>query len=199
MRFAVLVSGRGTNLQAIIGALKKGKIKAKLALVLSDNPHACALKRAQKAKIKSLIINPKDFFDRVDADRALLASLRKEKIDFVVLAGYMRIVSATVVRHFRNKILNIHPALLPAFKGAHAIRDAFHAKAKTTGVTVHFIDEKVDNGPIILQEAVDITARDTLKTLEKKIHKVEHRLYPKAIDLFAREKLRVIGRKVKVL
>ena len=199
MRFAVFASGNGTNLQAIIHAVKKGKIKARLALVVSDNPQAYALRRAQKAKVKSLIMSPKDFFHRDDFDSALLTSLRKEKIDFIVLAGYMRILSRGFVRSFRHKILNIHPALLPSFKGAHAIADAFHSSAKTTGVTVHFVDEKVDHGPIILQEAVEISPRDTLKTLEEKIHAIEHRLYPEAIDLFARRRLNITGRKVKIL
>ena len=198
MNFAVFASGRGTNLQAIIDTVKKGKIKANLSLVISDNPGAYALKRAKKAGVKAVIINPKDFFDKQSFDEALIVCLQKEKIDFIVLAGYMRILSPFFVRRFHRKILNIHPAILPAFKGAHAIKDAFDYGAKTTGVTVHFADEKIDHGPIILQETVTIGPRDTLATLQEKIHNVEHEIYPKAIDLFARGRVKVSGRKTKI-
>jgi len=198
MNFAVFASGKGTNLQAIIGAVKKGKIKANLSLVISDNSGAYALKRAKKAGVKAVIINPKDFFGKQSFDEALIVCLQKEKIDFIVLAGYMRILSPFFVRRFRRKILNIHPAILPAFIGAHAIKDVFDYGAKVAGVTVHFADEKVDHGPIILQEAVTIGPHDTLATLEEKIHNIEHKIYPKAIDLFARGRVKVSGRKTKI-
>ena len=199
MNFAVFASGNGSNLQAIINAVKKRVIKANIALVVSDNPKAYALERALRARIKSVVINPKDFFDRESFDRAVIEYLKKEKIDFIVLAGFMRILSPLFIEAYPKKILNIHPALLPAFKGAHAIKDAFDYGAKITGVTVHFVDSKVDNGPIILQEPVGIHKKDTLAALENKIHKVEHRLYPQAINLFAQKRLKISGRTVKIV
>ena len=198
MNFAVFVSGNGTNLQAIINAIKKKVIKAHLALVVCDNSKAFALKRAQKANIKSVFVNPKAFADRVSFDKDLITHLKIEKIDFIVLAGFMRIFSPYFIKRYKNKILNIHPSLLPAFKGAHAIKDAFNYGSKVTGVTVHFVDEKVDHGPIIMQEMLVISPKDTLRKLEERIHKIEHKLYPKVIDLYVRGKLRVKGRKVLI-
>ena len=199
MNFAVLASGRGTNLQAIINAVKNRKIKAYLKLVVSDKKDAYALTRTRKAGIKNIFIDPAPFENREDFDREILKSMKNEKIDFVVLAGFMRILSSYFIRAFKNKILNIHPALLPAFKGAHAMKDTYDYGAKVTGVTVHFVDEKVDHGPIILQEALAVHSGDSLGTLEKRIHAVEHQLYARAIDLFARKRLKISGRKVKIL
>lgn len=196
-RFAVFVSGSGTNLQAIINAVKRGKIPAQIGLVVSDNKKAYALKRAQKANIKTLYVNPKSFPDRKKFDKEVLKHLKKERINFLVLAGFMRILSSVLLKSYPNKILNIHPALLPSFKGAHAIKDAFNYGVKVTGVTVHLVDDKVDHGPIILQEALEVRPKETLASLEKRIHALEHRLYPKAINLFIRGKVRVSGRKVR--
>lgn len=198
MNFAVLASGNGSNLQAIIQAVKAKTIKAHLALVVSDRADAFALERARKAKIPTAVVNPNNFPDRESFDRMLVEQLRASRIDFVVLAGFMRILSPLFVQAFPNKILNIHPALLPAFKGAHAIKDAFEYGVKTTGVTVHFVDEKVDNGAVIVQEPVGILPKDTLAKLERRIHAVEHRIYPKAIAAFAAGKLIVRGRSVAV-
>ncbi len=198
MNFAVLASGNGSNLQAIIQAVRSKKIKAKLALVVSDRADAFALERARKAKIPTAVLNPKNFPDRESFDRMLVEQLFASKIDFVVLAGFMRILSPYFIQSFPHKILNIHPALLPAFKGAHAIKDAFDYGVKTTGVTVHFVDEQVDHGAIIAQEAVSILPKDTLAKLERRIHSVEHRLYPKAVALFAAGKLAVRGRAVVI-
>lgn len=197
MKFAVFVSGNGSNLQAIINAVKQKKIKADLTLVVSDRAQAYALTRAQKAGIESVIIDPKSFPDRESFDREAVRRLQERGVDFVVLAGFMRILSPYFIQSYENKILNIHPALLPAFKGAHAIKDAFEYGVKTTGVTIHLVDEKVDNGPIIMQEAICVTPRDTLASLEKKIHAVEHKLYPKAIDLFARGRVHAISRQAR--
>lgn len=190
MRFAVFASGNGSNLQAIIDAFKKKKIRAYPCLVVSDNKNAYALTRALKAGIITVVVDRKKFNSRVAMDKAIIAELKSFGVDFVVLAGYMRILSPYFVKKFRNKILNIHPALLPFFKGAHAIKDAFEAGVKKTGVTVHFVDEKVDHGPIIAQKALMIRKTDTLATLEARIHKIEHTLYPKIIDAFARNKAR---------
>ncbi len=185
-RFAVFASGNGSNLQAIIDALKKKKIRADLVVVVSDNKDAFALKRALKAGIITVVVDRKKFNSRVAMDKAIIAELKSFSVDFIVLAGYMRILSPYFVKKYRNKILNIHPALLPAFKGGHAIKDAFEAGVKKTGVTIHFVDEKVDHGPIIAQKALAIRKKDTLATLEARIHKLEHALYPKVIDAFAR-------------
>jgi len=190
-RFAVFASGQGSNLQAIIDALKKKKIKALLAVVISDNKNAFALTRALKAGIPTVVFDPKAFNSRAVMDKAIVKELKVFNVDFVVLAGYMRILSPDFVKVFRHKILNIHPALLPSFKGAHAIKDAFDAGAASTGVTVHFVDEQVDHGPIIAQDALQIKKTDTLKTLEARIHKLEHKIYPKVVDLFARGRVRL--------
>ncbi len=199
MNFAVFVSGNGSNLQALINAARKGKIKATLKVVFSDKADAFALERARKAKVPCAAhLSPKDFSSREDFDRAVVRLLKREKVDFVVLAGYMRILSPGFIRAFKNRVLNIHPALLPSFKGAHAIRDAFIYGAKMTGVTVHIVDEEVDHGPIIAQAAVEIRPSDTLASLEAKIHKIEHRIYPQVVDLFAKGKVKVEGRAVMI-
>jgi phosphoribosylglycinamide formyltransferase-1 len=199
MNFAVFASGRGTNLQAIIRAVKKGKISASLALVVSDNKEAYALKRAKRAKIKTVVVEAKNFNSREGYDAELVKILEQENIDFIVLAGFMRIITSVLINKFRNKILNIHPALLPSFKGTHAIVDAFNYGVKFTGVTVHFVDEKMDHGPIILQGLVKIKEDETAETLEAQIHKIEHKIYPEAIGLFSEGKLKFEGRKVKIV
>lgn len=182
MNFAVLASGYGGNLQAIVDATKKKKIKANLKLVISDKSEAFALVRAQKAKVASAYVNPKNYPDREAFDRKVVEYLKHFDIDFVVLAGYMRLLSPYFIKQYPNRIINIHPALLPSFKGIHGIRDAFEYGVKVTGVTVHFVNEEMDAGVIIAQEVVVITKKDTLDSLAKKIHKVEHKLYPQIID-----------------
>ena len=198
MNFAVLASGNGSNLEAIIKAVKARKIKASLTVVISDKADAFALVRARKAKIPTVVVNPKDFPDRESFDRVLVDHLRQASVDFVVLAGFMRILSAYMIKAYPNKIINVHPALLPAFKGAHAIEDAFELGVKTTGVTVHFVDEQVDHGVIIAQEAVNILPKDTLEKLKKRIHTVEHKIYPKVIGLLATGKIKIQGRSVRI-
>lgn len=197
MNIAVFVSGNGTNLQAIIDRVSAGEIKAKIALVVSDNKDAYALARAKKAGIETFILHPKVFKTREDYDKKIIEELKRHNIELVILAGFMRLLSGYFAREYKNKIMNIHPALLPAFKGTRGIMDAFRYGVKKTGVSVHFVDEELDHGPIILQEAVTISEDDTPETLEEKIHKVEHRLYPQAIRLFVEGKLKIEGRKVK--
>jgi len=194
---AVFASGSGTNFQAIAQAVRKGRIRACLKLLVVDKEKAYVRRRAERFKIRHIYINPKEYKGRVAFDRELVRLLKKEKINLVVLAGFMRILSPYFVRAFKNKILNIHPALLPAFKGDRAIKDAHEYGVKVTGVTVHFVDEEVDHGPIILQEEVKIRKHDTLKALEEKIHRTEHKLYPEAIQLVLDNKLRIRGRCVK--
>lgn len=199
MNFAVLASGRGSNLLAIIKAVKAGEINAHLQVVISDKKDAYALEHARQQGIAGIYINPKDFHDRESFDKGLVERLHEFKIDFVVLAGYMRLLSVYFIQQYSDRILNIHPSLLPAFRGMHAIKDAFNYGSKVTGVTVHIVVEEMDDGPIILQEPVRIGPQDSLESLEENIHQVEHRIYPQAIDLFARGKLKIEGRKVILL
>ncbi|MEI6437257.1 MAG: phosphoribosylglycinamide formyltransferase [Candidatus Omnitrophota bacterium] len=192
MNFAVMASGNGTNLQAIIKALKSKQIKASLKVVFSDKANAFALERARKAGVPVVEhLDPKKFASREAFDQATLDLLKKEAVDFVVLAGYMRILSPLFIEAYRDKILNIHPSLLPAFKGAHAIKDAFYFGVKVTGATVHMVDEEVDHGQIIAQSAVEIGANDTLDMLIEKVHAAEHQLYPYAISLFVRGRVKI--------
>lgn len=199
MRFAVLVSGYGSNLQSLIDAVKSGGIKAEIGLVVSNKGNAFALKRAEQAGIKIWFLNPKQFSNPQSFDREMAIRFKEERIDFVVCAGYMRLLTPFFVKTFPQKILNVHPSLLPSFKGIEGIKDAFTYGAKVTGATVHFVDDKMDHGPIILQEAVKIQENDTPETIAEKVHKIEHRIYPKAVQLFVDGKLKVRGRKVYIL
>ena len=196
---AVLCSGRGTNLQAIIEAIRTRRLRARIVVVISDQPNAFALTRARRAGLPTRIVYPKQFPTRDAFDRQLVGILKAANVQLVCLAGFMRVLSASFVRQFPNRILNIHPALLPAFPGAHAIRDALAWGAKVTGVTVHVVDEQVDHGPILLQEALSIRLRETEATLLSRVHRVEHRLYPRAIHLVLTGRLRVRGRRTALV
>jgi len=199
MNIAVFCSGSGTNLQAIIDAHKRGDIKADLKLVVSDVPLCLALERAKKAGIKTLIVERKDFKSKEDFEAEIIKNLKKEKIDLIVLAGYMRLISADFINQYKNKILNIHPALLPSFKGTQGIKDAFEYGVKVTGPTVHFVTQDMDAGPIILQGATKVTEDDTEESLAQAIHKEEHKLYPKVIQLFVEGRLKIEGKKVRII
>ena len=199
MRFCVFISGNGSNLQAIIEACKKGRIKSELALVISNNPKAFGLERAQRSGIPTKVFNPKNYTNRQSVDRDMVILLKKEKIDFIVLAGYMRLLTTYFVKQYHRKILNIHPSLLPSFRGVQGIKDTFTYGVKVTGVTIHFVDEKMDHGPIIVQDSFKIYERDTLESLERRIHQVEHKIYPEAITLFEQGRLKIKGRKVHIL
>ena len=188
---AVLCSGSGTNLQAILNA------SLPVALVISDRKDARALRRAARAGVEAVHIDPRAYASRQAYDRALVTQCRARGIRLVCLAGFMRILSPVFVRAFRNRILNVHPALLPAFPGAHAVRDALAWGARVTGVTVHLVDEQVDHGPIVLQEAVPIRAGDTEASLLARVHRVEHRLYPRAIRLMLQGRVRIAGRRIR--
>ncbi len=199
MNIAVFASGRGTNFAAIIRAVKKGKIKANLSLLVCDNPKAAALSRARRAGIMIALVKREDFATRNDFEQKIIHYLEENDIGLIVLAGFMRVLGPDLVKRYKDRILNIHPALLPVFKGAHAISDAFDYGVKVTGASVHFVDEKMDHGPLILQEPVEIKETDTLDTLEARIHKVEHKIYPQAIQLFVEGKLKIEGRKVSII
>ncbi len=199
MKIAIFASGRGTNFSAILKASQKNFFKAKIGLLICDNPEALVLKKAKLGKIKSVLINRQNYLSREEFEQEIIKHLQNESINLIVLAGFMRMLSPGFVRKYKNRIMNIHPSLLPSFKGAHGIKDAFDYGVKITGVTVHFVDEKVDHGPIILQEALEIKDNESLASLEKKIHQIEHRLYPQAIKLFTSNKLKISKRRVKAL
>lgn len=199
MNIAILASGNGSNFEAIAKAVKRGYIKASIKFLLTDKSGAFVRERAKRYKIKDIFIDPSRFKSRLEFDREVTAVLKKEKIGLVVLAGFMRILSAEFVKKFKNRILNIHPALLPAFRGERAIQRALKHGCKVTGVTVHFIDEKIDNGPIIVQRTIEIKRGETLKSLEKKMHSLEHKLYPLAIKLFTEKRLKIRNRNVEIV
>lgn len=198
-RIAVFASGFGSNLQALIDYNNKHGLNGDIVLVFSNNKDAFALERAKKNKIKAVFMDPARYSSRKQYDSEIIEMLEEEKIDLVVLAGYMFLLSQEFVHRFKNKILNIHPALLPSFKGTHGIKDAYRYRVKVTGVTVHFVDEDLDSGPIILQETVDIDPDDSVEELEEKIHKVEHKIYPEAVKYFCEDRLEIDGRRVKIL
>ncbi|MBU4348971.1 phosphoribosylglycinamide formyltransferase [bacterium] len=196
INIGVLASGRGTNLQAIIEAIEEGKIEGEIKVVISDNPDAYALKRAKQNNIETQYINFKKFKKREDYNKEIIKTLKEKKIDLVVLAGYMRILSPYFIKTYKNRIINIHPALLPSFSGLHAQRQAVKYGVKVSGCTVHFVDEGVDSGPIILQRAVEVKDDDTEESLAERILKEEHQIYPRAIQLFCQGRLIIKGRKV---
>ena len=197
-RIAVFASGFGSNLQAILDFQAKGKLYGEVALVFSNNENAYAIERAKNYKIITACFSPSGFRNRLDYDRQIAGLLETEKIDLIVLAGYMLLIGKPILEKYKDRIINIHPALLPSFKGTHGIKDAFEYGVKVTGVTVHFVDEGLDSGPIILQETVTIEQEDTLESLEEKIHRVEHRIYPLAVQLYCSGLLKICGRKVIV-
>ena len=198
MNIAVLCSGNGSNLQAIIDKAKSGYIPATIALVVSDNKDAFALTRAKSAGIETLVLSAKSFKSREEFDKEVVRNLRKKNVELVVLAGFMRLLSSYFIKEYKNRIMNIHPALLPSFKGTHGIKDALTYGAKVTGPTVHFVDEELDHGPIILQKPVEIRDDDTEETLLERVHQEEHKIYPEAVKLFVEGKLRIEGRRVRI-
>lgn len=181
MRIAILASGSGSNFEAIMKAVAAGQIKAEVVLVFADKKDAYVLERAKKFGVPAAAFTPKDFSSKAAYERALLALLQEYRVQWLVLAGYMRIVGAALLNAFPERIVNIHPALLPSFPGLHGIKDAFEAGVKTTGVTIHFVDAGVDTGPIIAQAEVAVRADDSLESLEERIHQTEHQLYPEVL------------------
>ena len=198
INIGVLVSGSGTNLQAIIEAIKKGRIDGVIRIVISDKTDAHALKRARLYNIKTNSINPEGFNNREEYDREIVSILKEKEIDLVVLAGYMKMLTPYFINAYKNKIMNIHPALLPSFPGLHVQKKAIDYGVKISGCTVHFVDEGLDSGPIILQKAVKVKEDDTEETLAKRILKEEHKIYFHAIQLFAQGRLTIKGRKVLI-
>lgn len=191
LKIGVLLSGSGTNLQALIDDIAAGTLNAEIVQVVSSRPDAYGIERAQAAGIPVLVMNKTLYADAEAADAQIVEALQAAGAEYIVMAGYMRKVTPVMLRAFPNRVLNLHPALLPSFKGAHAIRDAFEAGVKVTGVTVHFANEDYDKGPIVAQRAVEVAENDTLETLEAKIHEVEHVLYPQAVQLIAEGRVSV--------
>lgn len=198
MRLAVLVSGYGSNLQAIINGVKNGEIDGQVAVVISDQESAFALQRARNEGIEALFLAPGLFSGRDAYDREIVAQLQKRQVELVILAGFMRLLSSYFVQAFSGRIMNIHPSLLPAFPGLDGVKQALAYGVKVSGCTVHFVDEGLDTGAVILQEAVNVYDSDTEDSLHQRIHKVEHRLYPRAVQLFIKGKLHLEGRRCLV-
>lgn len=195
---AILVSGNGSNLQAIINAAKDGSLSAEIKVVISNNPNAFALTRCKKHKIKTVVYNNNDFPDKDAFETAIAKTIKESGARLICLAGFMKVLSPNFVSKFDGHIINIHPALLPSFPGLHGQRQALEHGVKISGCTVHFVDEGVDAGPIILQTAVAVKDNDTEETLSARILKEEHKIYPKAIQLFAENKLKITGRRVLI-
>ena len=185
LNIAVLLSGSGTNLQAIIDAIAAGTLNARIVHVVSSRPDVYGIERAQAAGIPVTVLNRDAYADREAADARIVETLQAAGAEYVVMAGYMRMVTPVMLNAFPDRVLNLHPALLPSFKGAHAIQDAFEAGVKVTGVTVHFANEEYDKGPIVAQCAVPVREGDTLDALEERIHGVEHELYPEVLRWIA--------------
>ncbi len=198
MHLAVLASGYGSNLQAIINAVQSREIDGRVVVVISDQSDAFALQRARNKGIEALFIDPSLFSGREAYDREIVSQLQRREVELVILAGFMRLLSSHFVKEFKYRIMNIHPSLLPAFPGLDGVKQALAYSVKVSGCTVHFVDEGLDTGPIILQEAVNVYDSDTEDSLLLRIHTVEHRLYPRAVQLLIKGKLKMDGRRCLV-
>ena len=203
VRLGVLLSGRGSNLQALIDAVEAGTLSATIAVVISNKREAAGLERARMHGVPAVFLDPKPFAGEPNSreayDRAVLDLLRKHEVDLVLLAGYMKIVTSVLVTAYEHRMMNIHPSLLPSFPGLDVQKKAIDHGCKFSGCTVHFVTEGVDEGPIIIQAAVPIHEADTPETLAARILEQEHRIYPRAVQLYAEGKLRVDGRRVIVV
>ena len=198
LKLGVLISGNGSNLQSIIDHIEKGSLKAVIKIVISNNPDAYGITRAKKHGIPVVVLKNGDFKNKEEFDLELIGILESKGVDLVILAGFMRIITPTLLKAFPQKIMNIHPALLPSFPGIHGQKQALEYGVKISGCTVHFVDEGVDTGPIIMQKAVQVFDDDTEETLAARILTEEHRIYPQAIQLFAEGKIGIKGRKVRI-
>lgn len=198
LKIGVLASGRGTNLQSIINSIENGDLKAEIKVLISNNKGAKALERADRHKIVNYFLNPEDYSSRKDYDQALINLLEEEGAELIVLAGFMRLLSPFFVNYFKNRVMNIHPSLLPAFKGLHAQKQALEYGVKIAGCTVHFADEGMDTGPIILQASVPVKEDDTEETLAGRILEKEHIIYPRAIKLYSEGRFKVKNGRVEI-
>ena len=198
LKLGILVSGSGSNLQSIIDNIEKGSLKANIQVVISNNPDAFGIARAQKHSLPAVVLKHEDYNNREAFDLELIKVLKSNKVELVVLAGFMRILTPAFLKAFPQRIINIHPALLPSFPGTHGQKMAFEYGVKFSGCTVHFVDEGVDSGPIIIQSVVPVYDDDTEESLAVRILKEEHRIYPQAIQLIAEHRIKIAGRKVYI-
>ncbi|MDR7869280.1 MAG: phosphoribosylglycinamide formyltransferase [Tissierellaceae bacterium] len=203
LKIGVLISGGGTNLQAIIDNINNGNINGKIELIISNKKDAYGLVRGANAGIESIYINPKDFNDNQEYNQRLIKEFKDRNVDLIVLAGYLKILSAEFIKEFNNKIINIHPSLIPSFCGNGFYGEKVHQAVldygcKVTGATVHIVDEGTDTGPIILQKSVEVGENDTLQSLQKKVLEVEHQILVEAVKLFCDERITVEAKRVKV-
>lgn len=199
LKIGILASGRGSNLQSIIDSIDRGEIKGEIVAVISDRKQAGSLERADKHGIESNYINPRQYKDKKDFEQALIAWFKDKGAELIVLAGFMRILSPYFIRNYKNRVMNIHPSLLPSFPGLHPQQQALNYGVKYSGCTVHFADEGMDTGPIILQEVVPVKSSDDEDRLAARILEKEHIIYPEAIKLFAEGRLKIEGRKVRII
>ncbi len=199
LRLGILVSGRGSNLQALIDASKQNKMAASIAVVISNKADALAVKKAQDAILPTRVLSAVKGESLEDYEKKLIELLKKHHVDLVVLAGFMRLVGKNLLEAYPNRIINIHPSLLPKFPGLKAQKQALEAKATVSGCTVHFVDEGCDSGPIIMQKKVEVLKNDSAETLSERILAEEHQLLPKVIDLIAKNKVKIKGNKVTIL
>lgn len=196
LRLGVLASGRGSNLQSILEAIERGALSARVAVVISNKKDAQALERAARHQVPALFLDPAHYRNREEYDAAILQQLKEHGVELVVLAGYMRLVTPTLIQPYRDRIINTHPSLLPAFPGMRAHRQALEYGVRVSGCTLHFVDEEMDHGPIIAQASVPVLEGDTEEQLSERILVEEHRLLPQVLQLYAEGKLKVEGRKV---
>ena len=198
MNLGVLVSGRGSNLQAIIDAINSGKLKATISLVISDKEEAFALERCKRHGIPHQVIKRRDFKSKEDFERVMIDELRRHSVDLVVLAGFMRVLSSVFINAFKERVINVHPSLIPAFRGLHAQKQALDYGSCITGCSVHFVSEELDNGPVIIQACVPVLPDDTEDSLSERILRFEHRILPQAIKWISQGRVELKGRRVIV-
>jgi phosphoribosylglycinamide formyltransferase-1 len=199
LNLGILVSGRGSNMMSILDSIESGKLNAKVAVVISNRANALALERAQERGIRAVFVDPKEFISKCEYEQEIAGILEEASVDLVCLAGYMSVLGQEFVRRFKYRLINIHPSLLPSFPGLHAQKQALDYGVKFTGCTVHFVDEGMDTGPIILQAVVQVHDDDTEESLSNRILREEHRIYTEAISFFEQERLVIEGRRVKIL
>lgn len=198
-RIGILISGRGSNMLSILRAAEERRIPAVVAIVISNEPDALGIVAARSRGVEAIVLDHRAAGSREEHDRRIVAALEERRVDLVCLAGYMRLLSPVLLRAYAGRILNVHPALLPAFPGLDVQRQALEHGVRFTGATVHFVDAGVDTGPIVLQAVVPVEPEDTPETLSERILKEEHRIYPEAVRLFFQDRLRLEGRKVRIL
>ena len=198
LKIGVLASGRGSNFQAIMDSIRTGYLKASITVLITDNPKSFSIERAKKNRIESLIMIPHTFSSRDEYFKNIASELKKRDVELVILAGFMRIVGKPLLDSYPNKVMNIHPALLPSFPGLHGQKQAYDYGVKISGCTVHFVDEGMDTGPVIIQAAVPVKDGDTEESLSERILQCEHKIFPEAIKLYSEGRIELHGRKIRI-